>query len=159
MPFFIVAAVPVAACCLSGERVRRWSRPAVVGLALLALLYFGWTDRSALIAPGSGEWIDRNFPEKEADFIIRQDLQGNMYNNPNWGGYLIWRLAPARKVFSDGRSLDVPSYLSTVTIDNARPSPAPASPPGRACWTRTTSSTCSRRSSRGASSIRWSARC
>ena len=29
-----------------------------------------------------------------------------MYNNYDWGGYLIWRLAPERKVFIDGRGFD-----------------------------------------------------
>lgn len=31
-----------------------------------------------------------------------QDFQGNMYNEYNWGGYLIWQL-PEHKVFIDGR--------------------------------------------------------
>jgi hypothetical protein len=54
----------------------------------------------------SGDWIsDERFPAKVADFILTNDLKGNMYNHFNWGGYLIWRLAPARKVFVDGRCL------------------------------------------------------
>jgi len=120
-PFFIVAAVPAAAAALSAEQLRRWSRPVVVCLAVVVVANFAWEDRSDLIVPGSGAWVDRNFPEKAADFIVQQDIQGNLYNSPNTGGYLIWRLAPARKVFSDGRSLDLPSYLSTVAIDNAQP--------------------------------------
>src|SRR5205823_5847410 len=29
---------------------------------------------------------------------------GRLYNDYSWGGYLIWRLWPARKVFIDGRA-------------------------------------------------------
>jgi tetratricopeptide (TPR) repeat protein len=128
VPFFIVAAVPVAAACLSEDRIRKWSRPAVVCLALLSALCFSWADRAATIVPGSGMWLSRTFPEQEADFIIQQDLKGTMYNSPDWGGYLMWRLAPARKVFSDGRALDVPSYLDAGTIESAQSQPGPGPP-------------------------------
>jgi hypothetical protein len=120
VPFFLVAAVPVAAAGLSVEVLRKWARAVVVGLAAVAALYFASRDRSTMVEPPSGGWVDRYFPEEEADFIVREGLQGRMYNNPNWGGYLMWRLAPQRKVFSDGRGLDQPSYLATVVIDNAR---------------------------------------
>jgi len=120
VPFFIVAAVPLIAAAFSGARVRKGSGPALACVACALLLYFAWSDRGAMIVPGRGAWTDENFPAQEADFIVAQDLQGNLYNNPNWGGYLMWRLAPARKVYSDGRSLDQPSYQSTAYIDNAR---------------------------------------
>ncbi len=128
VPFFVVAAVPAVASWLSGAGALKWSRPVVVFLAAASAAHFGWADRSALIEPGSGVWVDRNLPEKEADFIIRQGLGGNLYNNPNWGGYLIWRLGPQRKVFSDGRSLEPRSFLSTGTIDNALAGPGPGGP-------------------------------
>jgi len=33
----------------------------------------------------------------------RHGLTGNVLNDFNWGGYLIWHLTPASKVFIDGR--------------------------------------------------------
>jgi len=68
----------------------------------------------------SGEWVDtRKFPVKAADFILQNDLRGNMYNFFNWGGYLIWRLAPGKKVFIDGRTLDSSLYEQATIIDKA----------------------------------------
>ena len=40
---------------------------------------------------------------------------GPLYNDYNWGGYLIWSLYPARKVFIDGRA---EIYYSTGTLDD-----------------------------------------
>jgi hypothetical protein len=42
-----------------------------------------------------------------------------MYNYFDWGGYLIWRLAPERKVFIDGRTLYSHTYLQSDLIDKA----------------------------------------
>jgi hypothetical protein len=36
---------------------------------------------------------------------------GNLYNNVAWGGYLLWRLHPPRKVFVDGRNEVDPEIL------------------------------------------------
>lgn len=43
------------------------------------------------------------YPEKAVRFIREHDVHGNMYNEPDWGGYLIWRLYPQWKVFVDSR--------------------------------------------------------
>lgn len=40
------------------------------------------------------------------DFIEQQGLQGPMFNNYDIGGYLLFRGAPERKVFLDGRNVD-----------------------------------------------------
>jgi tetratricopeptide (TPR) repeat protein len=46
----------------------------------------------------------KNFPEKAADFLIKNKLPGNIFNLFNYGSYLIWRLYPERRVFIDGRT-------------------------------------------------------
>jgi len=43
------------------------------------------------------------YPVKAADFILDNNIGGRMYNDINFGSYLIWRLYPGRKVFIDGR--------------------------------------------------------
>lgn len=44
------------------------------------------------------------YPKTAADFLIRNDLPGRLWNAGNYGGYLIWRLSPERyKVFTDNR--------------------------------------------------------
>jgi|GEM_PF-1352632 tetratricopeptide (TPR) repeat protein len=43
------------------------------------------------------------FPEGAASFVLRHGLKGNMFNDLQSGGYLIWRFYPGRKVLFDGR--------------------------------------------------------
>jgi hypothetical protein len=43
------------------------------------------------------------FPVKAVDFILENDIKGNMFNNTFVGDYLIWRCYPERKTFVDGR--------------------------------------------------------
>lgn len=45
-------------------------------------------------------------PEKAVDFIEKNNLQGNMFNDYGYGGYLAWRLYP-KKTFIDTRSLNL----------------------------------------------------
>lgn len=49
------------------------------------------------------EKANRVLPVSAANFIISNSIQGNIFNNYNYGGYLIYRLAPNSKVFIDGR--------------------------------------------------------
>ncbi|OEU80435.1 MAG: hypothetical protein BA873_07975 [Desulfobulbaceae bacterium C00003063] len=50
-------------------------------------------------------------PVEIVNFIEREKLKGNMYNNVNWGSYLIWRLWPEYKVFADNRLHLVPEEI------------------------------------------------
>jgi len=43
------------------------------------------------------------FPKDAVDWMNDEQLQGNIYNDYNWGGYLIWKM-PDYPVFSDGRT-------------------------------------------------------
>jgi hypothetical protein len=119
VPFFLVAAVPTAAANLSRWEARRWLAAGLAGLAVCAGLFFTWKDRHKLLDAGSGRWISAAMPAGEADFIVSNGLRGNMYNHWVWGGYLIWRLAPERKVFVDGRVLDLGVLSTASSIDNA----------------------------------------
>jgi len=63
-------------------------------------------------------------PEGAANFLSEQDIKGNMFNEYAFGGYLIWRLYPDKKVFIDPRGL-VPyvtdeSNVVSFAIDNAQ---------------------------------------
>jgi len=49
------------------------------------------------------EW---SVPEKAIDFIEKNNLQGNVFNDYGYGGYLAWRLYP-RKTFIDSRTLNI----------------------------------------------------
>jgi hypothetical protein len=47
---------------------------------------------------------DLEFPYAAAAHLMRQPNAGNVLNDYGWGGYLIWRLFPERRVFIDGRA-------------------------------------------------------
>ncbi|MBI5676801.1 MAG: tetratricopeptide repeat protein [Nitrospirae bacterium] len=50
--------------------------------------------------------INSSVPEGAADFLKKENLRGNIFNEYGFGGYLIWRLYPDKKVFIDGRMLE-----------------------------------------------------
>jgi hypothetical protein len=54
------------------------------------------------------------FPQKATDWILAHQPAGPLFNDYNWGGYLIWRLNPAYPVFIDGRAQDVytPDFIT-----------------------------------------------
>jgi hypothetical protein len=51
---------------------------------------------------GTGE--SSYFPDQITRFTREKNLRGNMLNSYGFGGYLIWKLFPERKVFIDGRN-------------------------------------------------------
>lgn len=55
-----------------------------------------------------------DFPIKAVDFIKKEKLSGNIFNDYDWGGYFIFNLYPEHKVFIDGR-MDV--YANKVLDD------------------------------------------
>jgi hypothetical protein len=46
----------------------------------------------------------QKFPMAAVDFIQREQVAGPIFNDYDWGGYLIWKFYPERKVFIDGRA-------------------------------------------------------
>ncbi|MCC6446126.1 MAG: hypothetical protein IT210_22070 [Armatimonadetes bacterium] len=63
------------------------------------------------------------FPEAACRFIEARRLEGPMYNEYKWGGYLIWRFYPRRKVFMDGRAEVYfgPAFDAYYRIHNTHP--------------------------------------
>ena len=126
--FLLIAAIPVIGESFSRTRFLKVIR-AILYPAALAIAIFFTAPYTGLETIRSGEWVDtRKFPVKAADFILQKDLKGNMYNFFNWGGYLIWRLAPERKVFIDGRTLDSVLYEQAIFIDKAVVDPQSGTP-------------------------------
>lgn len=44
------------------------------------------------------------YPAQAVKFLAHSNLPGPLFNDYNWGGYLIWKLYPGTKVFVDGRA-------------------------------------------------------
>ncbi len=54
------------------------------------------------------------YPIAIADYVEEQKLTGRAFNNLEWGGYLLWRLAGQAQLYIDGRLLD-PSRFPPYT--------------------------------------------
>jgi hypothetical protein len=73
-------------------------------ILLSALLFtFGFLDFNKITFAKA---TTLSVPKGAADFIESNNIQGNMYNDMAFGGYLIWRLYPQKKVFIDTRQLN-----------------------------------------------------
>jgi hypothetical protein len=120
--FFPIAALPVLGMKLSNDILAKYTRKLLPPISLFMAIYTVSGEFTTNIATAKeGTWIsDRRFPEKAADFVLANNLQGNMYNPYDWGGYLIWRLAPQRRVFADGRNLNADILLQNYMIETAQ---------------------------------------
>ena len=120
IPIFLIAALPAASSFFSDGRILKPVRIFVFTVSMISAIFFSWNGRSNLANLTSGNWISSAmFPVAGAEFIMKNDLQGNMYNVFNWGGYLIWKLGPEKKVFIDSRELSFPVYRDSLGIDSA----------------------------------------
>ena len=61
--------------------------------------YFGGIPNIATFGVGLSGW----FPQRAAEFIERENLPGEIFNNYDEGGYVSWRLGPRRLDYIDGR--------------------------------------------------------
>jgi hypothetical protein len=114
---FMIVALPVIGRFLSeGARLRPARAFLVTGALALVFLFTG-DESQGLQRLRRGEWVGDAFPVAATDFISASGLRGNMYNFFNWGGYLIWRLAPERKVFVDGRGLNPSIHWESSVIN------------------------------------------
>lgn len=50
------------------------------------------------------EFDDKRFPIKAVEFILTETIPGTMFNNEEFGDYIIYKAWPKYKVFFDGRS-------------------------------------------------------
>jgi tetratricopeptide (TPR) repeat protein len=63
-------------------------------------------------------------PKGAADFLSNIEINGNMFNEYGFGGYLIWRLYPEKKVFIDGRGLEPDvyrEYQNVINVNKTKP--------------------------------------
>jgi hypothetical protein len=119
IPFFAIASAPILIerlATVTGARPRWlafektlltidgglrgivWPLAAVVFATGLLSVHGVRTHRSLYrFSPGT-------FPVEAADWLMDHPLAGNMFNDFNWGGYLLYRLWPSQRVFIDSQS-------------------------------------------------------
>ena len=108
--FFMTGLMPMAVTYIVGlqpyfKNVRFGVTHKLFAIIFLASSLGYWSLR--LYREGNDFSIDRLafYPQEAAAFIEQKQFRGPMFNEYDWGGYLIWRLYPKHKVFIDGRVL------------------------------------------------------
>ncbi|TAN43393.1 MAG: hypothetical protein EPN25_01025 [Nitrospirae bacterium] len=120
VPFFLIAAIPAISRAFEKKRLPVWLKALLIAMIAAAAVFFVRDEVSNTRNLLSGRWIDeKRYPVKAADYVLARNLRGNMYNHYDWGGYLIWRLGPGRKVFIDGRDIDEATFWKAMSINIA----------------------------------------
>jgi len=107
MPITLVYATALAArifgTSVNGQS-RALGRWLLTGAGLLLLLFYGRLNIAEHPNLLFGTGINRAVhPVDAVDFIEKNNINGHMYNDPYWGGYLMWRLYPDHLIFVDSR--------------------------------------------------------
>ena len=109
-PFFALACAPILAVMISSpvkEFLSSRRRSGLVYVLLAVLVIGGGVFRAKDIGGRSAfDYVTTSevFPSAACDFIMREKPPGPMFNELNYGSYLIWRLWPKYKVFVDNRN-------------------------------------------------------
>lgn len=126
LPFFLVAAMLFLTKYLETD-FSASIRNLVIFPLLAVSLVLCVRDEFPRIAgvPKSG-WVPAyQMPVEAVDFIAANNISGNLYTTMYWGGYLIWRTGPEKRVFFDSRYLNLQraqEYTnSTIIGTNERP--------------------------------------
>lgn len=101
------------------ERPYRKMEYAFVVAALCSTLFFmsGYLDYSRF---NFGVEKGLTVPEGAVNFIEENRIEGNMFNDLPYGGYIAWRLYPGKKTFIDSRALNRNVMLEMDWIINTR---------------------------------------
>jgi|Deesub1362A_J573_1020465.scaffolds.fasta_scaffold00537_18 hypothetical protein len=86
----------------------------LIGVSLLIFIY----SRMDLPDLLKSETAYGYFPEQAAEYIISRPIPSPIFNDVNWGGYLIWKLWPNYRVFIDTRTLNVDTYRQYISVIN-----------------------------------------
>lgn len=107
---YMVAVVPFMAAHLRRvEEVVHWRhfrsifRGTLVTAALFLAFFFIRNGSGSMQKIGGLGLKKHIYPVQIAKFIMDNNIDGHMFNDPYWGGYLSWALYPDRKIFVDSR--------------------------------------------------------
>jgi len=110
MPLFVLIAVPLI-CQRAGDRLMKPSprtppqtalRPLLNVAIVLAMAVFAGL-HAARVIQRQPQAEGQHFPARGVAFL-QTHPSGTIFNHYDWGGYLIWKLYPATRVFIDGRA-------------------------------------------------------
>ncbi len=88
------------------EKSMNWIKIAyttfILILASSILVYYHQLELNLEMINGPGFRVN-DYPVRAANFILQNDFHGNMFNEINFAGYLMFSLYPKHKVFTDNR--------------------------------------------------------
>lgn len=104
-----------------GKRLRLTT--GVLAAVLSLALVFVTLQRTPmhLVPLSSRGLVHGAYPEGAVRFLRENAIEGRMFNDLLWGGYLGWKLYPDYKVFIDGRLLDPCAYEAYSAVMAAGP--------------------------------------
>src|SRR5205823_9243873 len=117
IPIFVLVAVPIlsgstqsgleehsGASWFGSRTSSPGSRRMLVNAIILAALVVFTFARVRTVIRQQAETEAQHFPAAAVSFMARERPPGPIFNDYNWGGYLIWKLYPQYRVFIDGRT-------------------------------------------------------
>jgi hypothetical protein len=105
IPHFFLVTAPVIVLALDGDaaglraRPRMWIALRLGVLAAMALLVMSVVTNPAYLK----RYDSVPYPEGAVAFLKREGIQGNVFNEHLWGGYLLWESYPGLRPYIDGR--------------------------------------------------------
>jgi len=107
-PFFLVAAMIFITKYFETETSAIKGRFILIFMLIFTTIYGVSDEFPRILESVKSGWVPiYQYPVKAADFVTKNNINGNMYTTMEWGGYMIWRVGPESKIFYDGRTLDV----------------------------------------------------
>jgi hypothetical protein len=111
MPLFVLIALPFICRRLTDsstsqrQPVRRTSAfVTLLNCTIVAAIMVFAGVHTAQVIERQPQAEMENFPARAVAFLQTHPLSGPIFNHYDWGGYLIWKLYPATRVFIDGRA-------------------------------------------------------
>lgn len=59
------------------------------------------------------------YPERAAIFLLQNHIEANMFNQFNTGSYLLWKLYPRYRVFTDTRFINLDAVIDGIAVSQA----------------------------------------
>jgi len=81
---------------------REWQKDLFKYITLTIFILVSFVALNSLFGEGNGLGLGEGM-QSSADFFVENNLRGNIFNNYDIGGYLIFNLFPEEKVFVDNR--------------------------------------------------------
>lgn len=122
LPLFLIVGLIVT---MGKEKYGAWAFPGgkrgqmVAAIALMLIMsLFLW--RHSPTASPARLHESAVIPIRAADFLAEQRLRGNMLNLHSWGNYLLYRLYPEYRVFTDTRYVNVQAFFDAGAMFNGQ---------------------------------------